>query len=79
MCNEAVSIEPRLLVFVPDRFKTQEMRNETVRIWLSPSVIPGKHLSGSLNALKYKRCVKKLLRWDRPEDEKNCGSNRQLF
>ena len=40
MCNEAVRIEPRLLVFVPDRFKTQEMRNETVRIWLSPSVIP---------------------------------------
>ena len=31
MCNEAVHIEPLLLAYVPDRFKTQEMCNEAVR------------------------------------------------
>ena len=40
MCNEVVRIEPSLLVFVPDRFKTQEMYNEAVRNWPWPSFIP---------------------------------------
>ena len=31
MCNEAVRTEPLSLAYVPDRFKTQEMRNEAVR------------------------------------------------
>ena len=33
MCNEAVRVEPTLLVFVPDRFKKQEVCNEAVRNW----------------------------------------------
>ena len=39
MSNEAIKIEPSLLVFVPDRFKTQEMHNETVCNWPWPSFI----------------------------------------
>ena len=39
MCNEAIKIEPSLLVFVPDRFKTQEMHNEAVCNWPWPSFI----------------------------------------
>ena len=32
MCNEAVSIEPRSLAYVPDRFKTQKMCDEAVDV-----------------------------------------------
>ena len=30
MCNEVKHIAPRILEFIPDRFKTQGMCNETV-------------------------------------------------
>ena len=34
MCGEAVDIEPRLLEFVPDHFKTQEMCDKALRDYL---------------------------------------------
>ena len=40
MYNKAVTIEPTLLAFVPDRLKTEEMWDEAVGNWSWPSCIP---------------------------------------
>ena len=45
-CNETVRINPLLLVYIPDHYKTQEMSDESV----------GKD-TGLLDTLKPKRCV----------------------
>ena len=62
MCNEAVKIEPSLLVFVSGCFKAQEMCNEVVHNWPWPSPIPD-HLRTQKTCNKIMQAIPKWFIW----------------